>query len=42
MIIRDCRNNASERHNLNNPRQTKYSLGVDGQSENGVSERRTL
>ena len=40
MIIRNCHNNASERHNLNNPRQTKCSLGIDNQTDNSVSERR--
>lgn len=40
MIICIWHNNASEMHNLNNPRQTECSLGIDYQLRNGVSERR--
>ena len=40
MIIRICHKRASERLNLNNPRQTECSLGIDSQSHPCVSERR--
>ena len=36
----DCRRNASKRHHLNNPRQTKCSLGIRVLSLVSVSERR--
>lgn len=42
MIIRIWHDNASEMHNLNNPRQTECSLGIDYQLRNGVSERRDI
>ncbi len=42
MIVRIWHDNASEMHNLNNPRQTKCSLGIDNQLRNGVSERRDI
>lgn len=40
MTIWNCHNNAAERHNLNNPRQTNCSLEVGNQPDNSVSERR--
>ena len=39
-IALDCRRNASKRHHLNNPRQTKCSLGIRVLSLVSVSERR--
>ncbi len=42
MIIRNYQEKASEKLNLNNPRQTKCSLGGDKQYGNCVSERRDL
>lgn len=42
MNIRIWHNNALEMHNLNNPRQTECSLGIDYQLRNGVSERRDI
>lgn len=42
MIIRNYQGIASEKLNLNNPRQTKCSLGGDKQYDNSVSKRRDL
>ena len=39
-IALDCRRNASKRHHLNNPRQTKCSLGIRVLSLVSVSKRR--
>ena len=39
-IALDCHRNASKRHHLNNPRQTKCSLGIRILSLVSVSERR--
>ncbi len=39
-IALDCRHNASKRHHLNNPRQTKCSLGIRVLSLVSVSKRR--
>lgn len=39
MNIRIWHDNASEMHNLNNPRQTECSLRIDNQLRNSVSER---
>ena len=42
MIICNYHKEASEKLNLNNPRQTKCSLGVDSQTRNCVSKRRDI
>ena len=42
MIIRNYQEKASEKLNLNNPRQTKCSLGGDKQYDKSVSKRRDL
>ena len=42
MIIRNYHNQASKRLNLNNPRQTKCSLGIVNQTLPCVSQRRNF
>ena len=37
MIVHNCHNIASERHNPNNPGQTECRLGIGNQTDNSVS-----